>query len=113
MDAALEQTLDDAAATLTSRRLSRAVRALAPHLPESMLPHAFAVASRIRRDRRRKYALQDMSADVRTASPAVLHACLDIALRASVERLETTRCVRWLLPIVTALDRGGVPWRPS
>lgn len=111
--AALEGTLDDAAATLTSRRLSRAVRALAPHLPDALLPRAFAIATRIRRERRRRYALQDMAVDLQDASPAVLHVCLDIALRASLEHLETTRCVRWLLPIIKALDRGGVPWRQS
>jgi hypothetical protein len=111
--AALEGTLDDAAATLTARRLSRAVRALAPHLPDALLPKAFAIATRIRRERRRRYALQDMAVDLQDASPAVLHVCLDIALRASLEHLETTRCVRWLLPIIKALDRGGVPWRQS
>ena len=107
----LERTLEDAAVTLSSRHLSRAMQRLTPHLPEELLPRAFAIASRIPRTRMRRRALVDMASDVQDATPVVLHACLDIALRGSVEHLDVARCVRSLMPIIKALDRGGVPWR--
>ena len=111
--AAFERAIDHAAATLRSRRLGRALRAMAPVLPPLLLPHAFAVGSRIPRRRFRKYVWQDVSADMRTAPPLVQHRCLDIALRAAVEHLDVPTCARSVLPIVDRLDdEGGGPWRP-
>jgi hypothetical protein len=112
--AALDRALDHAAATLGSRRLSRAVRRLAPVMPEAMLPRAFAVASRIPRGRMRRHALEDMAAvDLRGAAPAVQHACFDVALRASVAHLDVPRFVRALAPIVQRLREGEEPWSRS
>ena len=113
---ALARALDHAASTLRTRGLARAIGRLAPELPETLLPHAFEIASRIQRTRMRRRALEDLAATAPAVSPPVLHECFDIALRASVEHLDVPRFVRQLLPIVDRLgqlDGGGVPWRPS
>ena len=113
---ALARVLDDAGSTLDSRGLANVVGRLAPQLPEALLPHAFAIASRIPRGRMRRRALDSLAVTAPAVSPPILHECFDIALRASVERLDVPRFVRPLLPIVDRLgqlDRGGVPWRPS
>jgi hypothetical protein len=113
---ALASTLDYAAATLRSRGLARSIGWLAPVLPDSLLPRAFAIASRISRLRMRRRALDHLAGLAPTATPTVLHECFDVALRASVEQLDVPRFVRSLLPIVYRLgqlDGGGGPWRPS
>ncbi len=114
--AELERRLDEAAATLGSRALARALGEVAGELPDSQLPWAFAIASRIPRARMRRRALVDLAAVAAAAPPAVAHECFDIALRGAVEHLDVPRFVRALLPITDRLgqlDSGGAPWRRS